>query len=210
MCVHCGVELTSGEKADRVFQPMSFYWEEGWPLQLRIKIIVGMLVLDFFLSILFLISNYKDMKDACSFTTIGGMSLMNVAIQVFLVGSFDALTVTRNAKGRANLVRQRRVAFYKIPQEKMAWKGSTGVGVVGSHNPGVVEWFMCGYLFMLGIVPGIVFFFAEVRPDRWEVFLCDVYGGTDNIVFHTKSRDQALDVAKMISEATRLMFKPTL
>jgi len=85
-----------------------------------------------------------------------------------------------------------------------------GVGIIATHNPGVFEWGTFLYLLLLGIVPGILFYIFVIRPERYEVALCDVHGGTDMIIFHTTKREQADEICRTLSDATGLYYKPVM
>jgi hypothetical protein len=43
-----------------------------------------------------------------------------------------------------------------------------------------------------------------------EITLCDVHGSTDLVIFHTTKRNQAEEIAKTISDATGLLYRPVL
>ncbi|OWK47030.1 hypothetical protein [Fimbriiglobus ruber] len=202
-CVHCGREIASSEKAPRVFQPIEGEWEEGWNFLTRLKIYAGLQVLNFFGTMA------SILKDGWTgLTTLLLFQAFHVTLMTFLVGSYDTLTLRRNSKGNATLTRTRRMLFYNLPPQKVRWKDCSGIGVVGGQTAGIVEWFICFYLLLFGIVPGVVFYWMVIRPSRFVVHLCDEYGSTTEVIFHTKDRDQAVEVATLVSEATKLFYRP--
>ncbi len=203
LCVHCGRDLVTGEKAKkRSFEIISREWEEGWPLQLRLQLFIGCVVLDF-LALVTLIVN----GDA----SIGIMSLMpQIGLQLFLLGTYDRLNAKRTTTGQATLTRTRRIGFYPMPTTKVKWKASEGIGLVGSHNPGIFTWLTCAYLAMFCIVPAAAFYWFVIRPAHFEVTLCDNYGGTDEVIFRSKDRDQAHEVGRIVGEATGLAYRAAL
>ena len=60
------------------------------------------------------------------------------------------------------------------------------------------------------LLPGILFYWFCIRPDRFHVSLCDVHGSTNEIAFRTTDRDQADEICRTINDATGLWYKPVL
>ena len=203
LCVHCGRDIATGEKTTREFQSLNRTWFEGWPPEFRAKLFAGAVLLDIMLIGLFV--------GVDSLLGIGFFTLaVQVGLQAYNLGTFDAIIVKRTTKGQATLTRIRRVAFIKFAPEKLAWKGSHSVGVIASHNPGVFAWMVCAYLFTLLVVPGVLFYWFVIRPERCEVSICDVYGSTDGIVFRSTDHAQAREVATTIADATGLSFRSVM
>ena len=50
------------------------------------------------------------------------------------------------------------------------------------------------------------FYWIVLRPSRFEVNLCDVYGSTDEMIFRCEDREQSEEVAKTIADATGLFY----
>jgi hypothetical protein len=132
---------------------------------------------------------------------------MHAGMQAFILGTFDTLHVRRTAGGKATVSRVRRIGFVPFPTEKLPWKRSHAVGTTASHDTGVFSWMVCAYLLLLGIVPGVIFYFMVIRPDRYEVTFCDVYGGTDTVAFRGQSRDVAMEIAEGLAEVTGLWWR---
>jgi hypothetical protein len=222
-CVHCGKDVTTGAKADRSFQSISRQWEEGWPLQLRMQILVLAVILDVIALVVLAVTDSG---------AVGVMSLfVQVGLQAFLLGSFDTFFLKRNTKGQTSMSRTRRVCFFALPPTKLKWKQSQGVGLIATHAPGVAAWMTLLYLiinagafavgavatslFWLGLAllylaTAAAFYWWVIHPERHEVALCDVYGVTDEIVYRTTSREAAEEVGRLIAESTGLLYKPTL
>jgi hypothetical protein len=124
--------------------------------------------------------------------------------------------------------RTRRVAFFPFQPTKLPWKQSTNVGIAGA-DIGLFPKLLCLYFalngcfyvltgvfyspFMLGLAliyfaVAAGFYWVVLRPNRFEVNLCDVYGSTDEIAFRSQDRAEAEEVAKTIADATGLSYKP--
>lgn len=222
-CVHCGKDLTTGEKAARSFQPVNRAWEEGLPTQLRMQLLVLCGILN--AAALLVLSLTVSLEGAIL------PMLFQIALQVFLLGSYDTFTLKRTAKGVATLTRVRRL--FMVPQSpyKFRWKQSEAVGVRSGLPAGPVSYLILLFLTLTGIgflVGGLTttlfllplaliyfacaggFFWLVVRPNVSEVVLTDVYGSTDEVVYRTTDRDHAVEVAGIVADATGLMHRKTM
>lgn len=222
-CVHCGKDLTSGSKAERNYQPVNRTWDEGFSTQLRLQLLVlcgildaaAMLILSFTLS-------------------VGGAILpllFQIGLQVFLLGSYDTFTLKRTPKGATTLTRVRRL--FMLPQSpyKFRWKQSAAVGVRSGQAVGPfgylvllflaitgVSFLVGGFVSTLFLLPMALIYFAcaggfywyVVRPDVSEVVLTDEYGSTDEVVYRTIDREHAVEVARLVADATGLMHRKTM
>lgn len=206
-CVHCGKELSSGSKAARVHQPMVAEWVEGFALLTRYKILAGMQVLNFFGTLLAL--NAEGFTSSAIMTNLI-FQVIHVALQAFIVGSFDTVNLKRNAKGQTTITRTKRIAFYPLEPMKIPWKKSTNLGIIGTHESGIVAWIFCIYLLMLGILPGVLFYWFVIHPELCQVNLCDVYGSTDEVLFRSRTREKAEEVTDFVIEATGLQIKKVM
>lgn len=227
-CVHCGVEIGTGAKAKRTFEPIDKTWHEGWAPMLRIQVFVGLQVINFFAAILLMATSSSAFTDFSGICTLTVTNLFQIGLQALIVGSYDMLHVKRTAKGTATLIRTRRIAFIPFTPTKLNWKQSTNVGIVGA-DVGCLANLFCLYFvinafiytmigvffspFMLGMAliyfaTAAGFYWFVIRPQRFEVNLCDVYGSTDEKVHRCDDRQQAEEVAFTLADATGLFYKP--
>ncbi|HVK19077.1 MAG TPA: hypothetical protein VM533_19250 [Fimbriiglobus sp.] len=227
-CVHCGREITSGAKAVRSFQPINRTWHEGWAPFLRLQIFIGLQVVNAIAAVVLLATSSQPVTDLGGLASLVLTNLFQIGMQAFLIGSYDTLTVKRTARGQATMQRTRRVAFFPFQPTKLPWKQSTNVGIAGA-DIGLFPKLLCLYFalngcfyvltgvfyspFMLGLAliyfaVAAGFYWVVLRPNRFEVNLCDVYGSTDEIAFRSQDRAEAEEVAKTIADATGLSYKP--
>jgi hypothetical protein len=221
-CVHCGTDVATGAKAERTFQPVNRAWDEGFGLPLRLQLMALCGILDLLAVIVLGVTAGQSV----GITTL----VFQLGLQAFLLGSFDGLSVKRTAKGTVTLTRQRRVAFYPTPPTKVKWKQAATVGVVSVHAPGWEAWITLLYLvlngatFLLGgfatllslplaaafLTAAAGFYWFVIRPDRHLVNLADEFGASLETVFRTQARDTAVEVARVVADATGLMYKKTM
>ncbi|MGL4419669.1 MAG: hypothetical protein ACRCZF_03295, partial [Gemmataceae bacterium] len=203
LCTNCGLDLETGKKQRRKkFDPVERFWEARWPLNTRLLIFAGMQALNFCIcAVIGLLSG------SLNFAIVA--FILQTALQAFLIGSYESLTVRRNAKGHTTIDRVWRLGFIPLPVTPIDWKESHGLGLVGSHDSGALEVGTAVYLFLCaGGIPAIVFWVLVAHPQKFTVNLCDVYGSTDARIFTTTNRDTAVEVAKLIADCTGLRYKP--
>ena len=148
----------------------------------------------------------QSFKDLSNFGTNIVLNLVNTALQAFILGSYETLRVTRDPKGRCILLKTRRYGFIPLAPFKIVWKKSSGVGILGTHDPDYITYLICFYLLTLGCLPGILFYIFVIRPERFNAAICNEYGGSDETVLHCSSRDHAYDVTRTIADASGLRW----
>jgi hypothetical protein len=201
-CTLCGTDFASGRKAKKEFEPIDRSWEPRWDFDRRIKVFVGLQIINLLLVSL---SGFAGgLGGVLTFLLVQG------GLQAFLLGSYEKITVKRTAKGAATVLRTWRLAFIPRPPQKLDWKASQGVGIVAVHQPGIFDWLIFLDLLVPTVLPGLLFYWYCIRPDRFHVSLCDVHGSTNEITFRTTDRDQTDEICRVISDATGLWYKPVL
>ena len=170
-----------------------------------------------------------------SFTlSVGGAILpllFQIGLQVFLLGSYDTFTLKRTPKGAATLTRLRRLFMLPQPADKFRWKQSAAVGVRAGQSVGPFAYLILLFLAVTGVaflvgsfiatlflLPLALIYFVcaggfywyVVRPDVSEVVLTDEYGSTDEVVHRTTDREKAVEVARVVADATGLMHRKTM
>jgi predicted RNA-binding Zn-ribbon protein involved in translation (DUF1610 family) len=204
-CVHCGTDLITGEVVrEKTVRGFTNVYEEAFPLAVRLRLFIVLQIVNLPLLALMIIATGQSWTSTTSLVSNFFGHIIHVALQAFLVGSFDTLIVKRNSKGQAWVTRIRRIAFFKLPEAKIPWKKSINVGIVPTHGQGYLGLIIFLYLLTLGCLPGLIFYFVVMRPERFQVCLCDVYGGVDEIVFRTRSLEWANEITGAIAEATGL------
>jgi hypothetical protein len=206
LCVHCGVEFgTRTKKAKREYTPLFREWEAYLPFDLRLKIFFGLQALNVVFAVLSLVFKQTDFGFAL-FSAL----IVQAGVQAFLCGTFDKLQIKRNAKGKTEITKHWRFLFVPTPPQKIDWKVSHGTAIVATHNPGPLEWGVMLYLLCAGCLPGLIFYWFVIKPERYDVVLCDLHGSTDQAIFRTTNRDMADTICTTINETTGLAYRPVV
>ena len=58
-----------------------------------------------------------------------------------------------------------------------------------------------------GCLPGLLFYWFVIKPDRFDVVLCDLHGSTDQVLFRTTKRETADEICRTINETTGLAYR---
>jgi hypothetical protein len=193
-CVHCGVNFETKKKKKKRFQEVNKSWEPRWPFETRVQVLVGLQVLNVLIAIFF----------------GNEIGIIQVLIQAFILGTYEKLTVTRTAKGVCTVEKIWRIGFYATPPKRLDHSASQGVGIIATQNAGWLEWFTMLYLCLFGLLPGLLFYWYIIRPDRFNVSLCDIYGSTNDIAFRTTDREQADEICRTISDCASMWYKPVM
>src|SRR5262249_7673780 len=104
VCERCRHDPTTGQKAPRAFERIDKEWEGGWPFEKRIAVFAGLQVVNILTLAISVSTGYGWT------ITFFGIFLF-VAMQAFLLGTWDKLSLTRTTKGKVTLTRTWRVCF---------------------------------------------------------------------------------------------------
>ena len=201
ICKHCGVDFVAKRKAERAFPPVDRTWDNGWPLQRRIMLFVILQIINLAVLIAPLFT-----EQAAGLYWSG--AIISAALQAFLLGTFDRLHLTRNARGKVVLTQTWRVAFVTMPPKKIRWQEHEGVRLITSDEFDPFDWMMAVILFCYAIVPGIVFWWYVIRPDKFDVALCKDHGHPATLLCRTINHARAQELATVIAEVVVLPVLP--
>lgn len=215
-CVHCGTHLDDGRKVrpkkKRTYTPIDREFGEGFPLPTRLALMAGVLLLNVILTVVAVVS-VADEKgvDRYGIATGGVVFFINSGLQAFIIGSYSTLRVQRNERGKGTLTVTRRFCFLPTSPVTVEWKSLVGVGRLATHAGGILDWVTCVYLLVAaGCLPGVLFWWFVLKPERYHVVLCNLYGGVEETLFRGKDQQQAEEIAEVVAEATGLELRGVL
>lgn len=197
ICNHCGADLQARKQAQRTFVAIDRTWEIGWPLAKRLALFLFLQAIN---GAVLIAGTAAGWSAGLSF---GGTALV-VALQAFLLGTYDRIRLTRNAKGKVALTRTWRYAFVPRPDQAIRWREHEGICVVMNDETEPFDWMIVAWLSLMFVVPGIVFWWLAIRGERYNVALCKDHGFPDTIIFRTLQKQRAEEVVATISEAAML------
>jgi len=199
-CVHCGFNLKTGEKSKRSFQPINREWENGWPFQKRVTAFFVCQGIN-----LFILIAMSLLTEAYTFSFV--TLLLQIGLQAFLLGTYDRLKLTRTSKGKVTITKTWRYLFIPQKTKTIRWRDHEGLVIMQSHESdefNMLNWGIAIILLGYGCLPGILFWYYVIRPDKWDVSLALAHGSADVSLYHGLNEARAREIFAVISDATGL------
>lgn len=196
LCLRCGLNTETGEKAKQTFQPLKRHWNTGWSPQARIvTFFVGEGV-----ALASGVTGIAVGADACTFVVC---FLTFTAMLGFLLGTWDVLDLDRNAKGRVKLTKTWRAFFWVISVKKINVGEYEGVITGKSHDVTWMDWLVIFVLFTWGIIPGLIFAYMVFFKPTYYVALVRDHGNPEVMLYRGASEEQMRDVEYVVRDAGR-------
>jgi hypothetical protein len=196
-CSACGFLLII-KKADQ--HSVAYRWESGWSFRSRL---VG-----------FLTCQALALSAAVA-GTIAGLNpftllfpyVMFTAMTVFLFGSYNWVDLTRNKKGKLRLTQTLRICFFSRPPTTLRIGEYEELATGVEHQFDTMDWIMLLFLSLLGILPGLWWWFYIGNKDTYFVSLCRDHGYPVVTLYRGWSRKHMEEMAETICTVTGLPLR---
>lgn len=199
LCVRCGFHLKERKKVARSYQPLDRQWETSASYVTRLMVYYGCLAVSMALG---LIAVFWAGADLGVFI---GAFLLLAAMLAFLVGTYDRIHLTRDARGRVKLTKTWRVAFYTLQPQTIDVRSYEGI-VTGKHREVTVwEYWIFFFLLFFAIVPGIVWWYITSKT-TYHVSLSRDHGFPEYILYSGWSEIQMKEIAYSLRDASGLRY----
>lgn len=202
ICTGCGFNLDTGEKpAPKVHERIERHWHDGWSLSKRAWFwIAG--------QAMFIVLNIV-VASLLGFSLSGALTawVFFTAMLSFLMGTYSSIDFTRNDRGKVRLTQTWRVCFIPRPPGRIPVSGCDGVQTGHSYQVGVIDWMILISLLIVGLIPGIIWYFSFMQRDTYHVALTRDHGYAEHILYRGWNQDQAADMAHTIADATGLLYE---
>jgi hypothetical protein len=199
-CVACGLDLKTGKKAQRVFEPLQRSWETGPSFRRRMTIFVGPFVLIVPLATLGAIMERQILP---FFIPLVFFSIL----LAFLMGTYERIDLARNERGRVSLSKTWRVCFFARQPEKIVPLRYHGIRTTSTYGVSMADIAMTIFLGVLGLVPGIIWLFWSLRKITYEVALTGEDGHTEVRLYTGSSEKQMQEISETLHGVTGLPRK---
>lgn len=198
VCPRCGFDQRDGRRYVREYTTMIEHWEAGMPLTRRLFV--------FFLgqvgTILFGLLGAKLAGDWVAFFAPW---VIFTLLTAFLLGTYDRIDLTRDRRGRAELIRSWRICFFPCPPGPIDLREYEGISTSKYHDAGLVEWLI--FLSLLpGLFPAFLWWWFAIRPATVQVALTRDHGYAALILYRGWNEEQALEMAHKLSDAAQLRY----
>jgi hypothetical protein len=197
VCVHCGYDAEHKQKAERTYQPIDRTWESGWPFRHRLGVFLVFQVLN---AVTLAVSAAGEGSLPTSVTGV----LFAIALQAFVLGTYDRVRIRRNKKGQTEITVTWRVGFVPLAPTKVNWKEREGVAWGHYDSTSGVDWFFLVIL-LLGCFPlAVLMWWFVIRADRFYAALARDRGYPDTYLYRGTSEQQAKEIAQTTTDVTGL------
>jgi hypothetical protein len=200
LCVRCGFDLKRRKKIARSYQPMERDWETTAPYPKRLTafwtcetlfgilgmsgVLVGKADFDVFIGVFFLLS----------------------AMLAFLFGTFDRIHLTRDARGRVQLTKTWRVAFFPLAPQSIDVRSYEGIVSGKYREVSVWEYWIFFLLLFCAVVPGIIWWYLAIYKETFHVSLSREHGFPAYILYSGWSEIQMKEIAYALRDASGLPY----
>lgn len=203
LCIHCGLDLATGEKTQRSFEPVRRSWEWGWPLARRLSVFTGLQAVNGFGVLVGILTG--GVIESYLF-----MGVVFAALQAFLLGTYERIDLTRNSRGGVRLTSTWRVCFLELAPKKVIWRGTEGIAVARSYRIRLEDWWMLVILLFHFVVPALIFWWYVIRPERAYAALLKDHGSTDTMLYLGFNEEQARAIGETVHNVTGLPLHANL
>jgi hypothetical protein len=132
---------------------------------------------------------------------------MFTGMTAFLFGSYNWVDLTRNKKGKLRMTQTLRICFFARPPVILRIRDYEDVATGVEHQFDTSDWVMVLFLSLLGILPGLWWWFYVGSKDTYFVSLCRDHGYPVVTLYRGWNREQMEDMAETICTVARLPLR---
>lgn len=200
LCVRCGFHLKRRKKIAKSYQPIERVWETNASYAKRLSIFVVCIGALFVVGLIGVSQGEAPLS-----VFLFGFGIV-AAMLAFLLGTFDSIHLTRDARGKVQLTKTWRAAFYARQPQTIDVRGYEGI-VSGRHREiGAWEYLICFMLLGFGIIPGIVWWYFIIHKVTFHVSLSRDHGFPAYLVYSGWQEIQMKEIAYTLRDATGLHY----
>jgi hypothetical protein len=198
LCVRCGFHVKKRKKVARTYQPIEREWETNVSHQKRLTVlwICEAVALGLGLTSVF--------GAGAGLGIFLGSFLSFTAIMAFLLGTFDRIRLTRDARGRVRLIKTWRFCFFERPPQTIDVRGYEGIVSGRRYDVGILDWLIFFFLLFPGLIPGLVWWYWAIHKVSFHVSLSRDHGFPSYIVYSGRNEMQMKEIALELKNATGL------
>ncbi len=193
-CTRCGFDLRTGKKKKTTVKPLSRWYGPAFTYKARaaICIVVPPVMM---LGLYFL--GHLD-------NTLIGLQIVGWILLTFFLGTWGELHMERSSKGKTTFTRSMRVAFMPIPAGVFDADYFDGVSTRIEEQITFVDYIILLSLIGMGIIPGVIFYFAVMNRPEHAIHLTGEHGASLQDIFRSRNHQRILDILDEISKISGL------
>lgn len=200
LCVRCGFDLKKRKRVSRTYQPIERVWETSASYQTRFTAFLGCEAVGLGVGLWGVFWGGADLG------VFLGAFLGLTGMLAFLFGTFDRIHLTRDPRGRVQLTKTWRVAFYALSPQSIDVRSFEGI-VSGRHREvSTWEYWIFFLLLFCAIVPGIIWWYLAIYKVTYHVSLSRDHGFPSYILYSGWSEMQMREIAYTLRDASGLPY----
>lgn len=200
LCVRCGFHLKKRKKITKTYQPIERVWETNASYPTRLTVF-GLCEAVF--GALGLVGVFWGGAALGMFI---GSFLGLTMMLAFLFGTFDRIHLRRDSRGRVELTKTWRVAFFAQSPRTIDVRGYEGI-VSGQHRDvSAWEYWIFFFLFFFAVVPGMIWWYLAIYKVTYHVSLSRDHGFPSQILYSGWSEAQMREIAYTLRDASGLPY----
>jgi hypothetical protein len=187
LCPSCGFNHATGQKVERVYEPVARKWEAGLPYERRLRLFIVTQVVMVFLAAV------TSWATGSMFSVLPGWMLI-AGMTAFLIGTYDRVELTRTRRGKVSLKHTWRFCFVEQATRTLPLGQFEGITFGKSHDPSFWDWIGFVLLLTCGVLPGIVFWYYCIYSEMFFVALTKDHGHPEHTLYRGWNESHMRDV----------------
>jgi hypothetical protein len=201
VCVACGFNLRTGQKAVKVYEPLQRQWEAGLSYYKRLAIFLAGQGLSLVLGLIFAV--FGGWRELGPFL----VSWMFFSTMLgFLLGTYDRINLTRNKRGQVRLTKSWRIFFWPGGETVMDLRGYESVMTSRGRGSDFWDWIILLSLCSFGCLPALLWWYFAIHRDTAVVALTRDHGFPEQVLYHGWNEEQAVDIAVTLRDTAGLPY----
>lgn len=198
LCVRCGFHLKKRKKIVKTYETIEREWETNGSLRNRLVVFalceVSMLIQGV------LIVYWGEVAAA----GVIAYFIVLTAVLAFLIGTFDRIHLSRDARGRTRLTKLWRLGFVPRPEETIDVRDYESIVSNLFHDVGFWDYFVLVFLFVSGIIPGVLWWYFVLYKASFRLSLTRDHGRPEYQVYAGTNEKQMKEIAFALRDASGL------
>jgi len=200
VCVDCGINLETGKKVGKTYEPIKRSWESGLPYVVRLKYFISFSVIALLLSITGAILKENLFVFLAPWIVFNGML-------AFLLGTGFRLDFERDSKGRFDLKRTMYVCFILQKPEEVNLAEYLELVHGRAVDSGCLEWMVFILLLPAGLIVSALWWWYVIRPVKCYVALAKDHGFPEVMLYRGTDEARMREIGQTLGSAARLRFQ---
>jgi hypothetical protein len=189
VCTNCGLNLSTGQRADRAYEVLRRDWTTGLSFGVRLGIFVAV-------QVLFVAAAVHAWLDEGEAMFLLGAWVGFILLTAFLLGTFDRIQLTRNRRGQVKVTKTWRIGFLPLAPDRIPLEDYGSVSTSVTYEGDAIDWVMFGFYLVFGfVIGGILWWIFHLNRD---VCFVRLHNGFTKTLYRGRSHDVMHDIAQTL------------